>query len=234
MGGVEPCFVLLHSPLVGPSTWAPVARELTAQGFSVRVPSLVRVAEGGPPFWPRVAAAVTGALADAPPDQPVALVAHSNGGLFVPVVRAAVRQPVISSIFVDARLPGTTGGTPVAEGEFLASLRRLVQPDGLLPRWTEWWGDADLGPLFPDEATRERVSAEQPRLPLAYFEQRVPVPDGWDDHPSAYLLFSPAYADLAQRARKDGWAVRHLPGEHLHQLVDPASTVRELLSLALR
>jgi hypothetical protein len=205
MGGVEPCFVLLHSPLVGPSTWAPVARELTAQGFSVRVPSLVRLAEGGPPFWPRVAAAVTGALADAPPDQPVALVAHSHGGLFVPVVRAAVRQPVISSIFVDARLPGTTGGTPVAEGEYLASLRRLVQPDGLLPR-----------------------------LPLAYFEQRVPVPDGWDDHPSAYLLFSPAYADRAQRARKDGWAVRHLPGEHLHQLVDPASTARELLSLALR
>jgi hypothetical protein len=229
---VEPCFVLLHSPLVGPSTWAPVAGELTGQGFPVRVPSLVRVTEGAPPAWPRVAAAVTAALADLPPDQPVALVAHSNAGLFVPVVRAAVSQPVSASIFVDARLPDRPGATPVAEEEFLASRRDLVQPDGLLPRWTEWWGDADLTPLFPDEATRARVTAEQPRLPLSYFEQRVPVPDGWDDHRCAYLLFSEAYADVAQRARKNGWVVRHLPGEHLHQLVDPASTGRELVSLA--
>jgi hypothetical protein len=27
-----------------------------------------------------------------------------------------------------------------------------------LPPWTEWWGDAELAPLFPDEQTRAAVA----------------------------------------------------------------------------
>ena len=47
-------FVLVHSPLVGPATWEPVARELAARGHCALVPSLLHVSDGEPPVWPRV------------------------------------------------------------------------------------------------------------------------------------------------------------------------------------
>ena len=47
-------FVLVHSPSVGPLTWAPVQQRLQAAGQHTIVPSLVGVADEGPPFWPAV------------------------------------------------------------------------------------------------------------------------------------------------------------------------------------
>jgi len=224
-------FVLVHSPLVGPATWGPVARELAARGYAAVVPSLLQVSEGEPPVWPRVAAAVAGVLATVPPDRPVVLAAHSNAGAFLPVIRAAVRQPVAASVFVDARLPDPEGAMTLAEGGFLDFLKGLVRPDGRLPRWTEWWPDEDVATLFPDDSTRRAVVDEQPRLPLSYFVQPVPVPAGWADHPCGYLLFSPAYERTADEARARGWPVVHLPGGHLHQIVDPPAVTTALLDL---
>jgi hypothetical protein len=229
---MRPLFVLIHSPSVGPATWTPVAGELARRGQVAVVPSLLLVGAGEPPAWRHVAAAVADALAGVPPDRPVALVAHSNAGLFIPVVRRAVRQPVAASVFVDALLPAARGATPVANEEFLGFLRGIVRPDGLLPRWTDWWDEVDIAPMFPDDETRRVVSDEQPRLPLSYYEQAVPVPGGWADHPCAYLLFAPAaYQAMADEARARGWSVRHVPGEHLHQIVDPSAVADELISL---
>lgn len=229
---MTPVFVLVHSPSVGPSTWDPVARELAAAGREVRVPSLLNVCSGDPPFWPRVAGAVRDDLdAHAPAGTPVALVAHSNAGLFLPVIRAGLGRPVTASVFVDAGLPARSGSTPVAPPDFLEFLRpRAV--DGVLPRWTDWWDEADVAPMFPDPATRRTIVEEQPTLPLSYYEQRIPVPEGWDDHPCSYLLFGPAYEDAAAEARARGWRVAHLPGEHLHQVVDPVRTARHLIEFS--
>jgi hypothetical protein len=60
----------------------------------------------------------------------------------------------------------------------------------------------------------------------------VPVPDGWQDHRCAYLLSGPPYDAEARQARERGWAVRRLPGAHLHQTVDPGGVARVLLELA--
>jgi len=229
---VEPLFVLVHSPLVGPATWEPVARELAARGHAALVPSLVHVSDAEPPAWRHVAAAVAGVLAGVPAERPVVLAAHSNAGLFVPVIRQAIAQPVVASMFVDARTPAGEGATPVAEGEFLDFLKGLAGPDGRLPRWTDWWGDEDLGPLFPDDETRRTITEEQPRLPLSYFEQAVPVPPGWADHPCGYLLFSPPYQRMADEARERGWPVVEIPGGHLHQIVDPAAVAAALIAFA--
>src|SRR2546423_2789824 len=189
---MAPLFVLIHSPSVGPATWTPVAGELAGRGHEVLVPSLLTVGDGEPPAWPRVVAAVVDALAAVPPDRPVVLVPHSNAGIFIPVVRRAVRQPVAATVFVDAAIPAREGATPVAQAEFLDFLRGLVRPDGLLPQWTDWWDEADVAPMFPDATSRRSVVDEQPRLPLSYYEQAVPVPDGWDDHPFPYGIFRPA------------------------------------------
>jgi hypothetical protein len=209
-------YVLVHSPSVGPLTWAPVAARLPG---SV-VPSLLEVADAGPPFWPTVTRLVGEALAGISPEAPVVLVAHSNAGLFVPLILETAERPIAGCVFVDAALPARSGPTPVAAPELVDFLRPKLT-GGRLPRWTDWWDESDVAPMFPDEETRRTVSAEQPRLPLSYYEQQIPVPDGWDDVPCSYLLFGPPYDVVAQDARERGWAIEHVPGLHLHQLVDP-------------
>ncbi|MYR41974.1 alpha/beta hydrolase [Streptomyces sp. SID5910] len=224
---MRPTFVLVHSPSVGPSTWQPVAAHLTAAGHRVLLPSLLGVVAAGPPFWPHAVRAVREHLRQVPAGDPVTLVAHSNAGLFLPAIRAGLDHPVAGSVFVDAPLPARTGATPVAAPEFLDFLRPLAV-NGILPRWTDWWDEADVAPMFPDPETRRTVVEEQPTLPLSYYRQRIPVPEGWDDHPCSYLLFGPPYEEAADEARARGWRVAHLPGEHLHQTVDPAGTARFL------
>lgn len=228
---MQPIFVLVHSPSVGPSTWQSVAEHLTAAGYQVRVPSLLHIGTGAPPFWPRVVSAVRDDLQQVSVGSPVTLVAHSNAGLFVPVIRSGLDHPVTGSIFVDAALPARIGRTPVASPEVLEFLRPMAV-NGRLPRWTDWWDEVDVAPMFSDPRMRKTVIEEQPTLPLSYYEQHIPVPDGWDDHPCSYLLFGPPYDNLAAAARERGWRVAHLPGAHLQQIIDPAGTARHLVELA--
>lgn len=225
---MRPAFVLVHSLLLGPSTWRPVAARLAAERYQVLVPSLLDVA----PLWPAVVDAIHDDARLVPPGTPVVLVAHSNAGLLLPVIRSGLDRPVTASIFVDAALPAISGSTPATSPENLAGFLRPMAVNGTLPRWTDWWDTESVASLFPDSHTRETVIDEQPTLPLSYYEQRIPVPDGWDDHPCSYLRFSPAYEDRAAQARERGWRVTHLPGRHLHQLVDPAGTARHLIELA--
>ena len=72
------------------------------------------------------------------------------------------------------------------------------------------------------------------RLPFAYYEQTVLVPAGWDEVPCGYLLFGPPYQEVADDARRRGWLVEELPGEHLHQIVDPGATADRLIKMARR
>lgn len=230
---MPPVFVLVHSPSVGPLTWTPVAASLRARGHQSIVPSLLAVADAGPPFWPRVVDAVTAVMSRLDPDRPVVLVAHSNAGLFIPLLVTHATRPVRGCLFVDAALPASVGSTPVVPAELLHGLRAKVT-DGRLPPWTEWWDEGDVAPMFPDPEIRAAVTAEQPWLPLAYYEQLVPVPAGWDDQPCGYLVFGPPYDRLAADARGRGWLIDELPGQHLHQIVDPDGVADRLILMAQR
>jgi len=143
------------------------------------------------------------------------------------------RHPVAGCVFVDASLPSRTGSTPAASPERLTRLRTMVT-GGRLPPWTTWWAEDDVAMLFPDVQTRLAVSAEQPRLPLSYYEQQIPVPDGWDSRPCGYLLFGPPYDRMAQESRERGWDVDHIPGRHLHQLVDPDTVTARIVTMTDR
>ncbi|GAA5198208.1 hypothetical protein GCM10023322_71070 [Rugosimonospora acidiphila] len=198
------------------------------------MPSLVDVADvDDPPFWPGIAAEVSDAVSHLPREQPIVLVAHSNAGPFVPVLVQASRRPVAGCMFVDARLPSRTGVTPAASPERLEHLRTRVI-EGRLPRWTTWWAEDDVALLFPDPQTRSTVSAEQPRLPLSYYEQQIPVPPGWDDRPCGYVLFGPPYDDMAREAEMRGWDVAEVGGGHLHQLVDPDAVTARIVAMTKR
>ena len=67
------------------------------------------------------------------------------------------------------------------------------------------------------------VTGEAAALPLAYFEESLPVlPGGWPSCHAAYLAFSEPYRREAGAATHAGWPARELPGEHLHMLIRPA------------
>ncbi|MEU4620408.1 alpha/beta hydrolase [Actinoplanes sp. NPDC023801] len=217
--------VLMHSPSVGPATWAPIARRLPGS----IVPSLLHVADAGPPFWPAVAQTVAEAINGLPDDAEVVLVAHSNAGLFVPAVVERVDRTIKALVFADAAVPARRGRTAVVSPENLRLLEGLVEADGRLPQWTRWFSDAEVDPMFPDPATRRIVEAEQPRLPLSYYQQEIPAAPGWDERPCGYLLFGPPYEQIA---RDCGWPVEHTPGRHLHQLVDPDTVTEAIRKLS--
>ncbi|MDP9117533.1 MAG: alpha/beta hydrolase [Actinomycetota bacterium] len=186
------------------------------------MPSLLGVAQSAPPYWPAGVEAIIRSAAD----DPVILVPHSNAGLYVPPVIDALSDQVRGVVFVDAALPGAgRHSTP----EFL---RELACEEGVLPPWTSWWDDADVAGLFPDAAVRAAVEAEQPRMPLAYYDHLPPAPHGWAARPCGYLWFGEPYDKGTDRAGANGWPTMHLPGGHLHMLIDPYEVASAVLQIA--
>lgn len=221
--GMNPLLCLLPSPLLGPSSWQPVADVLSDRGWAVAdVPQLFRA--------PRCVADVLGAfLAAIPSDRDVVLVPHSNAGLFVPSL--AAQRRAVGYVFVDAGLPLNAGSfVPMIPAEFRGVLAGKADDAGLLPPWTQWW-DEDLSELFPDARTRGIVEREQHRLPLTYFVESVPVPASWPARPGAFLAFGDTYAAERAAAVTRGWPVTTLPGEHLHMLADPDGVATAIIDL---
>ena len=214
-------YLLLPSVVVGPATWEPVAEQLTSAGDTAIVAD-----PGGRTIPDDVLTAYVAAAPSAVGD--LVVVPHSNAGLYAPAV--AHRTGARAVVYVDAALPPAAGAAPLAPPDLLAFLTRLAGDDGLLPPWSRWWDDAEV--LFPDEATRVRVEAGEPRMPLAYFRATVAAPEGWQATPSGYLAFGDTYAEERHRATVLGWPTRRLEGGHLHVLHDPAACADAVRALA--
>ncbi len=221
-------FVLLHSLLTGPGVWSRVAEELKRRGYDAIAPSLLGPG-GAPRDWREAADAATAAV-EASSD-PVVLVGHSGGGLLLPVVADAVGPHVSGLVFVDSAVPASAGETPLAPAPLLDDLRALAV-DGTLPPWSTWFGEDAMRRLVPDDGLRAMLEREMPSIPLAYLEQSIPSPTGWDRVPCAYLRLSDAYRDAGNEAKARGWRVDEISGaEHLHIAVAPDAVTDELIRL---
>jgi pimeloyl-ACP methyl ester carboxylesterase len=226
----EPVFVLIHSPLVGPTTWSPVARALERRGREAVVPSLLGVAEAAPPQWRHVPGAVRAATARTTAS--VVLIGHSGGGLLLPTIAERVTVEVAALVFVDSFLPPAAGSVPLAPPGLMDRLRALAS-DGVLPPWSRWFGDDAMRELVADERLRAALEAEMPRLPLSYFDASVPLPDGWGASPCGYLLFTAdPYGPSAAEAHRRGWPVAEIKGVgHLAMATDPIAVADGLLDI---
>jgi pimeloyl-ACP methyl ester carboxylesterase len=219
-------FALVHSPLVGPSAWRWVAQEFEAAGCRVAVPRVPpEVAAQG---WAAFADAVAGQISGGE-----VLVGHSGAGPLLPqIAERAPRQPS-ALIFVDSAVPPKAGAAELMPDWLLADLRPLAT-DGVLPPWSDWFGPGVMQELVPDAEKGSAVCGELPRLPLAYFEDRVPVPTGWAERPSAYVLLSEPYATDADEAESRGWPVERRTGAHLDIVTRPAEIADAIVSVTTR
>jgi hypothetical protein len=103
---------------------------------------------------------------------------------------------------------------------------------GVLPAWSSWFGEGAMRELVPDDRLRTSLEDEMPRLPLSYFDASVPVPDGWDACPCAYLLLTESYGESAADARGRGWPVAEIPdAQHLAMATEPIAVTDALLGL---
>ena len=223
-------FVLVHSPLVGPTAWSRVARELKRRQRQAVVPSLLGLAGAEAPQWRHAPDAVRAATAST--KGPIVLVGHSGAGVLLPIVADTLTAEVAALVFVDSFLPRTGGRLHLAPPGFMSQLRPLAT-DGVLPPWSKWFGEETMRELVPDDRSRAALEAEMPRLPLSYFDAIVPLPAGWEAHPCAYLLLSDdPYGESAAEARDRGWAVVEIPGAgHLAMATEPEAVTDALLDL---
>jgi len=225
-------FVLIHSPLVGPDTWQPVAIELEQRGAAVRVPHLRDNPAALQTVWEQHAAAVAHALAHTPVDTPLVWVAHSGAGPLLPALRHAVPHRAAGYIFVDASIPRAQTNRLQAmrdeDAAWVDELETALRNGARFPDWD----DELLREEVPDAAARDQLVAGLTPRGLDFFQEPLPVFDGFPDAPCAYLQFSAAYDSPAHKAQTRGWTYRRLRGGHFHMLVQPAEVAQALLDLA--
>jgi RimJ/RimL family protein N-acetyltransferase len=210
---VEP-FVLVPSPLLGPASWARVAAVLP----DAIVPDLRELVAVPRPPW----AWLERAVRDLP--HGAVVVGHSGAGALLPIIGAALDASGL--VFVDAGLPPATG-THRTPDELRSALGDLAV-DGILPPWPTWSGEEALRSLLPDEADRAALDADARPVPLAFYDEPVPVPDSWTSRPCGYVRLSEAYDSDAEEAGIRGWPVVRIAGHHLEALTRPAEVARAI------
>jgi hypothetical protein len=228
---MDALFALIHSPLVGPTTWQPVADELRRRGMDAIVPTL---SDAGPgqPYWQQHAESAAWALATLPADQPLVLVGHSGAGTLLPLIRQRLSHPIAAYLFVDAGLPldgmSRLGEMEAQESAFGAQLRADLEAGHAYPEWT----DEMLRPIIPGDRLRQAIVAElQPRS-RDFFTEPFPPLSGWPDAPCACIQFTASYDSAIAAAQQRGWPSRAFDNAgHFHMLVDPEDVTNALIEM---
>jgi hypothetical protein len=83
--------------------------------------------------------------------------------------------------------------------------------------------------LLPDPTLRETFVDELQPIPLALFEEPIPLAACWPEAQCAYIRLSEPYVDEAREARARGWHVWEIEGQHLYPLTHPKEVARLLL-----
>jgi hypothetical protein len=222
---------LVHSPVVGPLVWYPLAEELHRRGEETVIPELADHPSEAAPYWQHHARSVARGLRQVPASAELILVGHSGAGPLLPAIREAADRPVAGYVFVDAGLPrdGASRLELLNEEipEAARELERILAGGERHPRWT----DADLEEAIPTPGLRRGVVESVRPRPEAFYTEPIPVFDGWPDAPCGYLLLSESYRVPFERAASEDWATRELEGGHFHMLADPPAVADALLEI---
>ncbi|MGI9598738.1 MAG: hypothetical protein ACR2QK_21415 [Acidimicrobiales bacterium] len=218
--------LLIHSPLVGPSTMARLASSATAAGHQVATTDLTGVAEAPSPRWrwfvERAAAAAQGW-------SPPVVVAHSGAGPMLPAIAGRLEQGPAALVFADAVVPPESGHH--RHSAEMAPMLDRQTTGGRLARWLDWWPDDVVESLLPEPADRVALAADMPRLPRDFYDEPIPMPAGWSQQRCAYLQLSPAYDLDRRRAEQRGWPTIAIDSSHLGLHTDPGPVLEKIGAL---
>lgn len=225
-------FVLIHSPLTGPSTWAGVAGQLEDRGHTVDVP---RLRADTPPYWESYVDQVLTHVEHAPHDENsdgVVLVGHSGAGAILPPIGNALGADAY--LFVDAVLPRPDRSSIATMHPALRAKLTGMAREGMLPPWNQWWDATQFDVLLPDGQLRAAFIAELEPVPLDLLDEVVPAVEDWPDAPCGYLRLSDAYELEEAHAARSGWAVSRIDGGHLDIITREEEVTIRLLALLVR
>jgi len=162
-----------------------------------------------------------------PESEAIVLVGHSGGGMILPAIREVSQRPVSAYIFVDAGIPQDGKSRLDFFGESDSEEFTGSAIDGLIPTWSL----DELRAAISDPDIRKAVVEDLRPLPLAVYEEPLPVFAGWPDAPCGYIQFTSTYNQPAEQARQAGWAYRNLEGGHFLMLNNPTLVTATLIEM---
>ena len=215
--------LVLHSPLMGPPSLAPLAQSLAAAGHEVVLPDLTAVADEPRPAW-----MVDSAISAAGEESVDVVVAHSGAGAVLPLVGEAVHAGAL--VFLDAVLPTPGEAVHVLDADQQRLLDEHTDHDGRVGRWTTWWPRDAIELMLPDPAERDRIASSCPRVPRSFWDHEIPLPARWA--PAGFIALGVAYREELERAASLGWPCRSLGRHHLAAVTDPEDVAAAVVEVA--
>lgn len=223
---MEGSFLFIHSPLVGPSSWEPLAAAAELRGFEVALPDLTGIADAAAPRWPHFAAT---AVAAAQELKSPFVVGHSGAGAILPEIGKQLGDRLGALVFVDAVVPPVEGVHRTPPG--MAALLDDKTIDGVLLKWLDWWPPDAVKEVLPRIEDRGAFAADMPRLPRSFYDEEVAVPQSWSSRQCGYLKLSDAYEDEFDEAAARRWPRAELDETHLSIYTEPEAVLSGIESL---
>jgi hypothetical protein len=224
-------FILVAGPLVRASSWEPTARHLREAGYRVQVPDVLAYHQS-PPAW---GAWNSHLLEHIDPRGESVLVGHSSASVLV--ADLAGKLPCLGLIVVDGEVPPSQGAAAPVRPALHDFIKSLAEPDGTLPIWSRWLGDArraslvGLDILARDPVAFAAFESGLPRLSVDWFDDTITLAD-WDRIPAGFIQTSAIYDHSAAEAQRRGWPVTRLQGTHLHPTLNPAETAGAIIAMS--
>lgn len=223
-------FLLIHSPLVGPLSWGPVAETLRGSGRGALVPDYVSWTDEPAGQYRRLAATAAN-IASHEPAGSIVLVGHSGAGGLLPLIAEALQGRVGTIVFVDAILPHPGRSWFDTVPSSMADELRAREMVGFLPPWTGWITPAQLTRAVPEQRLRDAFAADVKAAPVSFLDEPAPEVPEWPPRRMAYLQLSASYAPEAAEAERRGWEVQRRAFGHLGILNHPEQVAKALIEL---
>lgn len=224
-------FILVAGPLVRASSWDPTARHLLEAGYRTQVPDVLAFHQP-PPSWNAWNSHLLELVAAS---SETVLVGHSSASALI--ADLAGKLPCRCVIIVDGDVPPSQGAAAPVRPALRAFIESLATPDGMLPIWSRWSGDArraslvGLDILASDPVAFAEFERGLPRLSLDWFDDTVEL-GNWDHIPAGFIQTSEIYDHAAAEAQRRGWPIARLRGTHLHPTLNPAETAGAIIAMS--
>ena len=218
-------FLLLHSPLVTKESWMALVPALEAADCEATVVNLDNTVSSGQAYYEHHLAQVYAQIPDIP-QRSIVAVAHSGAGSVL-----ALLDPdrIGGYVFLDAIFPSAEASrfdlfddsASIQAWRGIAGDNRDMLPRAMLVRFGSQIVDAELRAAF---------SAELVDVPVALFEEKIPVHSEWPPSRNGlYVRWTEAYRADAERAEAAGFEVRIDPAAHFNMLIQPRRVARALV-----